>query len=413
MRRPDAAGSGKPDSLALSVRDTGIGIPGDRLGLIFEAFQQADGTTSRRFGGTGLGLSISAEIAKLLGGEIHVESIVDVGSTFTLSLPIQFARADGDGHADVPSASAARQLPQETGAGLLLQRELDDDRDSLSPNDRVLLIVEDDPVFAKLLLGSAHDAGFKGVVAQRGDTGFSLAHACRPDAILLDMGLPVMDGSQLLARLKMHPATRDIPVHVISGVLGDAGPDHAGVVSTLEKPASLEELAALFQGIASTPPQGAAKVLLVERPGDGHGAIRDLLAALGEVQVTSVGSARAAVSALESDEFACVVLDAKLPRSGAFSFLDKLEAADRLDHLPVIVHESEPLTAAEEERLAAHADKVVVVATRTPERLLEEAAAFLGDVRAGLGENGRPAASGEAVAESFEGRRALVVDDDI
>jgi signal transduction histidine kinase/CheY-like chemotaxis protein len=409
-----ATGGGSPEqrgSLAFSVRDTGIGIPKDRLGLIFEAFQQADGTTSRRFGGTGLGLSISAEIAKLLGGEIHVESNVDHGSVFTLTLPVDFAR-HAEPQPEAPAVSPSRLTAHEPG-GIVLHAALDDDRDALSPADRVVLIVQDDPAFAAMLLEVAHASGFKGVVAHRGDTGFSLAHACRPDAILLDLGLPVMDGSELLARLKSHPATRDTPVHVISGVLADGSLQHGQAASTLAKPVELEQLNALFAGIATRVRRGTPKVLLVERAAADPAAV-SVLQTLGDVEVTAVRTVRTALSALNTGEFACIVLDAKLPRFGAFRLLDRLDELGRLDEQPVVLLESGPLTPTEQARLDTYADRVTTVAVATPEQLLAETSAFLSSVDGGRnGDNGHAAAGERTQPESFEGKCVLIVDDDI
>ena len=215
--------------LEFSVEDTGVGIPHDKLRLIFEAFQQADGTTSRRYGGTGLGLSISREIARLLGGEIHVESAVDEGSRFTLFLPASFRHVEhppeddavddtvifpveSDDNGTTPSGHEAPELDP----ALLLPSDVRDDRDEIQDADRVVLIVEDDPDVARTELEVARERGFKGIVALRGDSGLALAHEYKPDAIILDMKLPVMDGWTVLDHLKHHPETRHIPVHIVS-----------------------------------------------------------------------------------------------------------------------------------------------------------------------------------------------------
>jgi len=406
-RSPESEGG--EGTLAFTVRDTGIGIASDRLGLIFEAFQQADGTTSRRFGGTGLGLSISSEIAKLLGGEIHVESTVSVGSSFRLTLPFEFARLEAA--LEVPAPAGASEGDDEPPA-LMLEREVEDDRDSLSPVDRVLLVIEDDPTFAQLLLQIAHESGFKAVVALRGDTGLSLAHAVRPDAIILDMGLPVMDGWTVLARLKTHPATSDIPVHVLSGRSDGEGALGAGAVTLLEKPASFEQLTARFEEIAATATRTGARVLVVERPDGERGAIQELVESLGEVALTAVATPREALAALEQSTFACVLLDARLPRAGAFSLLDRLREASQHADLPVVVYAEGELSARDEERLAEHEGEIVLAAARSPEELLDETATFLVGVRDGIGERRRRDPS-EPIEEVFAGKRALIVDDDI
>ncbi|MGE3234328.1 MAG: HAMP domain-containing protein [Thermoleophilia bacterium] len=228
--------------IAFAVTDTGIGIPADRLGLIFEAFQQADGTTSRRFGGTGLGLSISREIAHLLGGEIVIESTVEVGSTFTLYLPQAIPDRSEygglDGRAPSPAASEARRAPA----------EITDDRDALDGAERVLLIIEDEPSLAQGLVHVGRSAGFACVAATRGDTGLRLAHEVHPDAVVLDLGLPVLDGWTVLSHLRRHPATRDVPVHVVTGVGQAEAALEAGATTVSMKPVSPERLTEALRG---------------------------------------------------------------------------------------------------------------------------------------------------------------------
>jgi len=254
--------------IAFAVTDTGIGIPADRLGLIFDAFQQADGTTSRRFGGTGLGLSISREIAHLLGGEIAIESTVEVGSTFTLYLPQAIPDRAGDGADDgrAPASAATRSAAA--------PQEVDDDRHALDGAERVLLVVEDDPSLAQGLVHAGRSAGFACVAATRGDTGLRLAHEVHPDAVVLDLGLPVLDGWTVLSHLRRHPATRDVPVHIVTGVGQAEAALEAGATTVSVKPVSPERLA---EALRDTAPSAARRAGLAGPDGDALSGRRALI----------------------------------------------------------------------------------------------------------------------------------------
>ncbi|MDQ2969006.1 MAG: HAMP domain-containing protein [Actinomycetota bacterium] len=415
--------------LEFTVEDTGVGIPHDKLRLIFEAFQQADGTTSRRYGGTGLGLSISREIARLLGGEIHVESEVGKGSTFTLFLPatyrpvehLQAADAvedavvfprETEGNGGGPSPSNLE--PPELDPSLLLPSDLRDDRDDIHDGDRVVLIVEDDSELARTELEVARDRGFKGIVAVRGDSGLALAHEFKPDAIILDMRLPVMDGWTVLDRLKHHPETRHIPVHIVSAGDGRQNALKAGAVAFLEKPISKEGLEDTFGEIRSFIDRGLKRLLVVEDDESQRQAVVELIGSDEDVEVTAVGTGEAALEALDLERFDCMVLDLKLPDMGGFTLLEKLKEDERHSSIPVIVYTGKELTRREETKLKKLAESIVVKDASSPERLLDETSLFLHRVERRMPkEKRRMLEQLHSTDEVLKQRKILIVDDDI
>jgi HAMP domain-containing protein/CheY-like chemotaxis protein len=417
--------------IGFSVVDTGVGIPHDKLRLIFEAFQQADGTTSRRYGGTGLGLSISREIARLLGGEIHVESTPGEGSTFTLYLPERYVeQAPAQSAAELLDAVSAgltpatAALPLPAGKNgdepaldpsLLLEREVADDRESIEAGDRVVLIVEDDADFARTELEIARERGFKGLVALRGDTGLALAREFRPDAIVLDMSLPVLDGWTVLDRLKRHPSTRHIPVHIVSAMAELQPALLAGAAAFTQKPASLEALEGVFGGIESFIDRDVRRLLVVDDDEAQRNSIVELVGGDGDVEIVAVGSSEEALAALESGpEFDCMVLDLKLPKMTGFDLLEKVKTTERSRALPVIVYTGKELTRREETKLKRYAETIVVKDARSPERLLDETSLFLHRVESNLPDEKRKLLeqlhSTDAV---FVGKKVLIVDDDV
>jgi CheY-like chemotaxis protein len=393
------------------VADTGIGIPGDKLKLIFESFQQADGTTSRRYGGTGLGLSISREIARLLGGEIRVRSSAGEGSVFTLYLPERAAEPENTG--DVPPARA----DHEPAPRPELLVEVADDRADLADGDRVVLIVEDDPDFARVELGMARERGFKGVVATRGDEGIRLAREVRPDAIILDMRLPVRSGWQVLEQLKRDPETRHIPVHIVSGGVENGGANdalRAGAVAVLQKPVAQATLDEQFGRIADFVERGIRNLLVVDDDERQRTAIVELVAG-DDVEVAAVGSSEEALELLEGEtRFDCMVLDLKLPKMSGFALLEKVKTDERWRSLPVIVYTGRDLTRREETRLKKYAETIIVKDVRSPERLLDETALFLHRVESKLPvEKRRMLEQLHSSDDVFKGKRVLIADDDV
>jgi CheY-like chemotaxis protein len=429
--------------LAFTVRDTGIGIPHDKLRLIFESFQQADGTTSRRYGGTGLGLSISREIARLLGGEIRVRSEVGKGSTFSLYLPATYrppatplpvdespegalvsalaaAAIDVGSRTTAPASSsvAAVGIAEVADAEHLLAVELDDDRDGITQGDRVLLVVEHDEDSARSALKAGRRAGFRVIVALRAGSGLALAREYKPDAILLDADLPSTDGVSLLGHLKRESGVRHIPVHVF----GDAPLRHpalrTGAIGFTEKPAggSIPE-SAFGDAVGSVTAfldDVRRRLLIVEDDAVERGAIAELIGAGGDVEIVTVGSSEEALEALEGEPFGCVVLDLKLPKMTGFTLLEKIKGDERFTELPVVVYTGRELTRREETRLRKYADSIIVKDASSPERLLDETALHLHRKPATL-----PAPQRRMIEQLheadrvFQGKRILVVDDDV
>ena len=405
--------------VAFVVSDTGIGIPHDKLRLIFEAFQQADGTTSRRYGGTGLGLSISREIAVLLGGEIRVESSPGKGASFTLYLPATYAppaeRAPAPPALPAPSNGDLTTEPvEEFDSSLLLPSEVSDDREQLTDSDRVVLVVEDDVGFARTVQEVARERGFKTLVALRGDTGLALAHEYKPDAIVLDVKLPVIDGTALLDRLKRHPATRHIPVHIVSAGDGRQQALRAGAFAFLEKPIAREGLEDTFASLATFIDRGVRNLLVVEDDENQRNAIVELVGVGDDVNVVAVGSTDEALAALEATRFDCMVLDLKLPGKGGFSLLERMKKSEEHRGVPVIVYTAKDLTRQEETRLKKYAETIIVKDVRSPERLLDETALFLHRVETHLPPERRRVLEQLHSADAvFQGRKILIVDDDV
>ncbi|HEX8165786.1 MAG TPA: response regulator, partial [Beijerinckiaceae bacterium] len=409
---PLRAGS---DWIAFSVADTGIGIPEDKQRIIFEAFQQADGTTSRKYGGTGLGLAISREIARLLGGEIVVASQPGRGSTFTLFLPVEPPVVTG-----AVFRGAQGQASDGNGSGALMGRQpsapmalsaSSDDRHAIAPGDHVVLIVEDDAMFGSVLLELAREKGFKGLIASDGATALALAHRYKPHAITLDLGLPDMDGWALLDLLKHDPRTRHVPIHVISVTEQRKRGMRAGAFGYLEKPVDRDALMEALSKTKEFIDRPVKNLLLVE---DDEGQRLSISALLGdeEVQVTSVGTAEAALEAIAARRFDCVIVDLGLPDLPGADLIERIrKAAGGLD-LPIVVYTGKDLSRDEEDRLDQIASTVIVKDTGSSEKLLDETALFLHRAIAGIPEEKQIIVQRKD-DEPLVGRKVLIVDDDV
>ncbi len=421
-----------PSVIAFSVTDSGIGIAADKQKIIFEAFQQADGSTSRKYGGTGLGLAISREIAHLLGGELRlVRSAPGQGSTFALFVPQSFTpptapplRRGGDGEGGAPrtrptdggqppyvapsAPSASDELrPEPPPVGLL------DDRNDIQQGDRVLLIVEDDLSFARILLDTAHDTGFKGLIALEGRSALALAREYKPAAVTLDILLPDIDGWTVLDHLKADPSTRHIPVHIISvEEERERGLQH-GAFAYLAKPATKEALEEAFGRISSFVAERVKHLLLVEDNDTERKSILELIGN-GDVVTTAVGTGTEAIAALQAQHYDCMVLDLGLPDMTGFQLLEEMQKEPGWRDLPIIIYTGKELTKKEETRLRALSKTIIVKDVRSPERLLDETALFLHRVAANLPEPKRKMLEQLYQTETvLAGKRVLIVDDDV
>ena len=409
------------NAMAISVKDTGIGIPADKLKAIFEAFQQGDGSISRQYGGTGLGLSITRELAALLGGKVLVESEENCGSTFTILLP-SFGTATRKNETAVAEENTPEEEDRKSDSKVALSPfsvdyhpipSIPDDRESIQETDRVVLVIEDDPEFAKVLGRLARNKHFKFLHAPDGPIGLKIAGEYQPEAIILDIRMPGMDGWKVLEALKGNVHTRHIPVHIMSAEEQRFDPVQRGAIAYLTKPISANELEKAFTQIEQLVSRSVKDLLIVEDDDNMQIALEKLLGS-SDVKITAARTIKEALEALTQDTFDCMVLDLNLPDGFGLELLDALAKNDFVPVPPVIVHTGEEISPEMEEKLREYAASIIIKGPMAEERLVDETALFLHQVVEKM-----PDYKKEMVLRlhdrdrQIEGKTVLLVDDDM
>ena len=410
--------------LALSVSDTGIGIPQNKLEIIFEAFQQVDGSTNRKYGGTGLGLSISRGLSMALGGEIHVHSEEGKGSTFTFFIPYQYNEENKvgiDRLTEVYRGDLVQKDRTIVSKPIIIEdtllsvdvEDFDDDRYSITTKDKVILLMEDDIVFAKLMLDFLRERNYKGIIATRGNTGLSFARQYKPDAIMLDMKLPVMDGAEVLKQLKNDPALRHIPVQIISGYDRIREGLELGAFDYIRKPVTKEILLGAFDKIEEFASKKLKRLLVVEDNQVQNTAIRELVGN-GDVKSSSAFSGQEDYEMLLNDAYDCIIVDLGLPDMSGFELIEKIKENPAIKGIPIIVYTGRDLTFDEKNILNKLASAVVLKTANSQERLLDETTLFLHRVESKLPREKQSIIRKlHKTEEILKFKKVLVVDDDI
>ena len=426
IKRPDRdvsfsnSGLIRENAFAISVTDTGKGIPKEKHRVIFEAFQQEDGTTSRKYGGTGLGLSIAKEMARLLGGEIQLKSEVGKGSTFTLF--ISDLKGDEDKYdsdeieAEVTKKRESKSIQKTEYLKSKEPRvieQLPDDRSDIDANDRMILIIEDDVKFAKILIDLAHERKFKCLIAQQGRKGLQLAEDYKPDAIILDIGLPDIDGWKVMEKLKDNSDTRHIPVHFMSASDKYMEAMRMGAIGFVSKPVSMEGLEEAFTRIEDIISKTIKNLLVVE---DDENQRKSILELIGnnDVRTTAVESGREAFELLKTNTYDCMVLDLGLDDISGFELLQMIEGEKTITHIPIIIYTGKDISRQEEAKLKKHAESIIIKGVRSPDRLFDEVSLFLHRIESNLPEEKQKILRMIHDKEMlFQGKKILLVDDDM
>ena len=392
--------------VAFSVTDTGIGIPADKLQLVFQPFQQADGSTQRKYGGTGLGLSISREIAAMLGGEVTLTSEEGKGSTFTLLVPLAIAKKEEvtlaistEGTIEVikPAGITAKKIPN----------EIEDDRDTITEQDKVMLIVEDDTALAKLLVQFSHERGYKAISVVQGDKAVAAAEQYKPQGIILDIELPVMDGWAVLDALKKNSLTRHIPVHIVSSLQVEKESLVKGSVDFAHKPLSLAHIDAIFDKLEQVLEQKDGKVLIIKAHPLHTQALLDYLQK-EKLEVIIADTFPQSIALIDKGKVSCVIIDLTEQQKEGFELLNYLKEHKELHRLPVIIYTGSSLPDQESKKLENYANVILVKTANSYKRVLEETGLFIHLVES----DKATFRQRQAMGDVLQGKNILVVDDD-
>ncbi|HEY8936524.1 MAG TPA: response regulator [Cyclobacteriaceae bacterium] len=401
------------NNISLSVKDTGIGIPAEKQLVIFEAFQQADGSTSRKYGGTGLGLSISRDLVNLLGGKIKLSSKVSEGSSFTIIIPMvltdkKFYEAD-------EPLKKEEYVPQvvEKNKIFINYPTIKDDREKIEKNDKSVLIIEDDLKFAEILLKQANAKMFKCLSAATGEDGLMLADQYKPDAIILDMELPGMNGRSVLKELKANPATRHIPVHIISMNERSLDSIKEGAIEYLTKPVDKKQLEGAFNRIGDFINRKTKNLLLVEDDENSRKVMKKLIGN-GDVKCIEASTGKEAINLFKENHIDCIILDLGLPDINGFSLIHELEKAKKAHIPPIVIYTGRELSKEENYELQKYSESIIIKGVKSEERLLDETALFLHRTVSNLPESKQKIITSLYDKESiFADKKILVVDDDM
>jgi CheY-like chemotaxis protein len=399
-------------TLNISVTDTGIGISEDKQSAIFEAFQQAEGGTSRKYGGTGLGLSISRELAKLLEGEIKVDSNLDQGSTFSLIIPLAIYPVQ-EAEQEIPMQPISSPRRSENDVKYLNYPTIQDDREVINADDKIVLIIEDDRNFAAILLKQANKKGFKCLSASSGEDGLLLAAKYKPQAIILDMGLPGIKGKQVLHELKVNPSVRHIPVHIISANDRSLEPIREGAVEYLMKPIAKDELEQAFNRIENFVDRKIKKLLIIEDSENSRKAMK-ILIGTGDVECYEAATGKEAIALFENNHIDCIILDIGLPDMTGFELIHTLSEMKGHNLPPIIVYTGKELTKEENNLLHKYSDSIIIKGIKSEERLLDETALFLHRTISSLPKSKQMMIHNLHDKEAiFHSKKILLVDDDM